>query len=147
MQLYMMGAARRIQALIFLLSHRLDASRHFSENFLVIPNHIRLFFDAKVLLQIPKTTYRSFPNLQFFSHQIFFTRTRILVANALCHQCLQRKRAQTLFNLPLHKAATINRNFGLIRFSSFGSIHDPPLKNFRFFTINNYQQYYYYYHE
>ena len=35
-----LGAARRIQALIFLLSHRLDASRHFLANFSVILDHI-----------------------------------------------------------------------------------------------------------
>ena len=38
----------------------------------------------------------------FFSHQAPYTRKRITLANALYHQCLQCRRAQALFNLPLH---------------------------------------------
>ena len=34
-----LGAARRIQALPFLLSHKLDASRHFLANFFAVSNH------------------------------------------------------------------------------------------------------------
>ena len=103
-----LGMARRIQALIFLLSHRLDTSRHFSANFLVILDHIRLLsstdcFGGKCFALNPNNSLQILSKpLVFLSYQVFFTRTHIALANAVYHQCLQRRRPQALFNLPLH---------------------------------------------
>ena len=78
-----LGVARRIQALIFLLSHRLEPSRHFLANFLVISDHIwhlnitdcfrgkGLAFDLNNSLQ---TLFK--PSL-FLSHQVPYTQTRL----------------------------------------------------------------------
>ena len=66
--------ARHIQALIFLLSHRLGTSRHFSANSLVISDHIRLLnptdcfgSECFALDANNRLYYRSFPNFQFLS--------------------------------------------------------------------------------
>ena len=88
-----LGVARRIQALIFLLIHKLDASRHFLANFLVILDHIihlkftdcfagkGLALDSNNDLQILSKP------LLFLSQQVPYTRTDI--ANAIYSQCLQ----------------------------------------------------------
>ena len=101
-----LGAAKGIQALIFVLSHRLDSSRHFSANFFVISNRIRLLnstdcFRGECFALDSNNSVQIFSKpLAFLSHQVFFTQTHIPLANAV--QCFQRRRAQALFNLPLH---------------------------------------------
>ena len=103
-----LGVARIIQVPISLLSHRLNASKHFSANLLVIQNYIRLLnptdcFGGEFFALDPNNNLQilSKPFL-FLSHQVVFTRTHIPLANALYHQCLQRKKTQALFYLPLH---------------------------------------------
>ena len=100
--------ARRIQALIFLLSHRLDASRHFSANFLIISDYIRLLnstdcFGDECFALNPNNSLQIISKpLVFLSYWVSLTRTHIPLASALYNQCFQRRRAQPLFNLPLN---------------------------------------------
>ena len=98
-----LGLARRIQAQLdaissyFILSYRLDASKHFLENFLVISDRFwhknftdcfggeSFALDSNDGLQIFTKPFL------FFSHQVPNTRTCITLANAVYHQCLQQK--------------------------------------------------------
>ena len=86
--------ARRIQALFFLVSHRLDATRHFVAIFLVTLDHIQhlsfteccegkgYVFDSSNGLKTLSKTFFVFPR------QVSYTRTRIALANVVYQQCV-----------------------------------------------------------
>ena len=88
-----LGAARCIQALIFLFSHRLDASRHFLANFLVIFDHIRHLsftecFGGKGVALDYNNDLQTLSNFSFFSFIRYLTLGH--VSQTLYHQCSQR---------------------------------------------------------
>ena len=82
---------------------RLDASRQFLANFLVILNHIEhlnftdCFGGVGFALDLNNDLQTLSKLFFFFPHQVLYT---------LYHQCSQRIRAQTLFKLPLHHIYT-----------------------------------------
>ena len=95
MMQWMLGAARCIQALIFLFRHRLDASRHFLASFSVISDHVLQlnfadFLGGKGFALAPKKGLQT-PSKPF-----------LFLSRGVQHQCIQQRRAQALFNLPLH---------------------------------------------
>ena len=98
-----LGVARRIQALLrkFLSSfgpyltfklHRLFWRRRFG------------FKNSNNGLQTQSKPFH------FLLHQVPYTRTRITFTNAVYHACHQHRRAQALFNLPLHHQAQVFRH-------------------------------------
>ena len=117
-----LGAARRIQALIFLLGHRLDASRHFFANLLVILHHV--CFQGKGFALDPNNGLQTFskPFLLALSRQASYTQTRIALANAEYHQYLQQRKAQAIFNLPLHHCSLPLFKANLLIFSPSAAI-------------------------
>ena len=62
----------------------------------------QIVLEANILLQILMVAYKSSPNLFFPSLIKYLTLGRVSHLQTLYHQLLQRIRAQTLFNLPLH---------------------------------------------
>ena len=103
-----LGAARRIWALNFLLSRRLNASRHFLANFLVVVdyflhlNFTDCFGGKGLALDSNNDLQILFKPLLLLSHQVSYIRMCIAPANAVYHQCLQCRSVQVLFNLPIH---------------------------------------------
>ena len=88
---------RPIQALVFLVSHRLDTSRHLVAIFLVTLDHIQhlsftecfggkcFVFDFNNGSQTLSKTFLVFPR------QVSYTRTRIALANVVYQQCVTGK--------------------------------------------------------
>ena len=96
-----LDSARLIQALIFLLRQRLDASRHFLANFLVILDDILhlnftdCFWRQRFCFKFQKTAYKPSPNFSFSSFISYLTLGRISPMHLA-------KKAQALFDLQLH---------------------------------------------
>ena len=110
--------------LFFLLCHRLDASRHFLANFLVISNHIRHLsftdcFEGEGLASDPNNCLQTLSKpFLAFPRKLPYTRTGIALANAVYHQCLKWKRFYSIFNLPLHHCTAY-----FYSFTATGTIH------------------------
>ena len=98
-----LGVARRIQALIFLLSHWLDASRHFLANFLVILNciwHLNFtdFFRSESFAL--DSNNKPSPNLFFSSLIKYLTLRRVSPMHPASKTPRQLLRATSLPSVP-----------------------------------------------
>ena len=96
-----LGAARRIQALIFLLSHRLDASRHFLTDFdkfrtvsdiYTLRINLEVKFLLKILINLTFSTLIKYLTLWSCSH----------LKTLHITDAFKKEEPMALFNLPLH---------------------------------------------
>ena len=102
-----LGVTRRIQALLFLLSRRLDTSRHSLVNFLVISGHIWHLnftdcFGGGFALDFKNDLHCKLSPNSFSFPIIYFTLGHISHLQMLYITNVSSEEEQALFNLPLH---------------------------------------------